>query len=94
MKTYQYILFAYFVIITLVGIILTVYDKSAAIHHRRRIPERTLMALGFFGSSAVIYITMRLIHHKTKHKKFMIGLPIFFILHIIITIGVIAISMA
>lgn len=29
-----------------------------------------------------MYITMKLIHHKTRHKKFMIGIPIFIGVHI------------
>lgn len=83
MTVLHYILFAYLIIITIIGVALTVYDKSAARHGKRRIPEKTLMALGFFGPAAPIYITMKIIRHKTKHIKFMLGLPIFFIIHII-----------
>lgn len=86
MKPLYYILFAYLIIITITGIVLTVYDKSAAIRKKQRIPEKTLMALGFFGPALPIYITMQKIHHKTKHKKFMIGLPVFFLLHILMII--------
>ena len=34
------------------------------------------------GGATGMYVTMQLIRHKTKHKKFMIGLPIFIVLHI------------
>ena len=61
---------------------LTVYDKIAAkTEGARRIPENTLMYVGFMGGAAAMYLTMLLIRHKTLHKKFMIGLPVFIALH-------------
>ena len=35
------------------------------------------MYLGALGGALPMYVTMRIIRHKTKHKKFMIGLPVF-----------------
>lgn len=72
----------YFIIISLVGIILTVKDKKAAIAGKWRVPEKTLMTVGLLGAAVPIYITMKMIHHKTKHSKFMLGLPLEAVLHI------------
>ena len=64
--------------------ILTVYDKRIAGSGKRRIPEATLMTVGLLGAAGPMYLTMKKIHHKTKHKKFMLGLPAEVILHILI----------
>lgn len=71
---------AYFSIISIISIIVTVYDKSAAIKKKRRIRENTLMLLAALGGSIFMLITMKIIHHKTKHLKFMLGIPAIIIL--------------
>lgn len=65
-----------FAVFSLVAVVLTVYDKLSAKRHKRRIPEKTLLFVGILGGAAMEYITMKVIHHKTLHKKFMIGLPL------------------
>ena len=74
----------YLTAISVMAVILTVVDKNRAKKHKWRIPERTLMFVGFLGGAFAEYITMKLTHHKTLHKKFMVGLPVFFIIHIIL----------
>ncbi len=59
-----------------ITIIITAYDKCIAGSRRRRIPEKTLFLLALLGGSFVMYITMLLIRHKTRHKRFMLGLPL------------------
>ena len=41
-----------------------------------RVPEAALLLLSALGGSLAMYITMLLIRHKTKHIKFMLGIPI------------------
>ena len=65
----------YFCAISLVAVIFTIYDKIAAKISARRIPEKTLFTIAAFGGSLFMYMTMQLIRHKTKHKRFMIGIP-------------------
>ncbi len=78
----DYLLIAAFAVMSVVAAAITCYDKKAArTGSRNRTPERVLMLIGFFFGSFAMYITMRIIHHKTLHKKFMVGLPIFMILH-------------
>lgn len=78
----------YFVIfvalISVISVMITVYDKVASMAKKWRIPEKVLMMFGFFGGATAMYITMQLIRHKTKHKKFMIGLPCFIVIHIVL----------
>lgn len=79
--TYVLIFLAYLVIISVVAIIVTVRDKSIARRNenlerkKRRVPERTLLIIAALGGSVAMYITMHKIRHKTKHAKFMWGIP-------------------
>ena len=73
----------------------TAYDKKISKKQgKRRISEKTLIILAIMGGSIAEYLTMLKIRHKTKHKKFMIGLPIIIILqlalvfYLIFTFGV------
>ena len=82
---WKWIILGYLAAISLVSVTVTVYDKIAAKKRpRRRTPEKTLMLLGFFGGATAMYVTMLIIRHKTQHKKFMIGLPLFILLHVLI----------
>ena len=73
---------AYFLLISLIAITTTLLDKYRARRHKWRIPEATLLLLSALGGSAAMLITMRLIHHKTRKKKFMIGIPVILILQL------------
>ena len=67
----------YLAVISPVTVIVTVYDKIAAKKApKHRIRENTLLLLAILGGGLAEYITMLLIRHKTRHKKFMIGLPV------------------
>ncbi len=77
---YNFLIAAYLIFINLLSVAFTVYDKISAIKHRRRVKENTLLILSALGGSIGMYITMQLIRHKTKHIKFMIGIPAIFIL--------------
>jgi len=66
--------------ISLVAMGLTLYDKRAARLGSRRIRERALLLISAIGGSVAMLITMRLSRHKTKHAKFIIGIPAIIIL--------------
>lgn len=74
-------LLIYFALISVAAVIITIKDKRAAIRGKQRIPEATLMLTGLAGGALAMYTTMKIIRHKTKHKKFMIGLPLEIALH-------------
>ena len=52
-------------------------DKRKAQKDRWRIPESTLLLLAFFGGALGALLGMRVFHHKTKHWKFKILVPLF-----------------
>lgn len=82
-KDLPYILIvAYLIIINMIGFILPPVDKSKAKKNKWRIRERTLFIVSALGGSVAIYISMRLFHHKTKHKRFMIGIPAIIVLQL------------
>ena len=76
------ILIAYFVAISLASCVLTIIDKISAAKKKRRISEKTLVFLAVLGGSVAMYITMKLVRHKTRKSKFMIGLPFIFMLQV------------
>ncbi len=74
----------YFILISFITILFTCYDKSSAKNGARRVSEKTLFLLAFFGGSIAEYFTMKAIRHKTLHKRFMIGLPAIIIMQILL----------
>ena len=67
----------YLIVISLISIIVCIYDKKISRKNKveLRVPEKNLLLLSAFGGGIAMYITMLIIRHKTKHKKFMIGIP-------------------
>lgn len=77
-----YIICGWIAIISLISIIVTIADKLCAIGKKRRVPEATLLALSALGGSFAMLVTMLTIRHKTKHPKFMVGIPVIMVLQI------------
>ena len=65
----------YFAVINFLAIIMTIYDKRAAQSGLYRVKERTLFLLSVFGGSIAMFAVMWIIRHKTKHLKFILGIP-------------------
>lgn len=77
------VLLIWFAVVSIITAVLTVADKLKAKKGSYRVPERVLIIFALLGGSPAEYITMRLIRHKTLHKKFMVGLPLIMIAQII-----------
>jgi len=86
MPSIHIIIFAYLVLISLIAIILTCHDKRAAKRRSRRVSESTLLLIAILGGSLAMYLTMLCIRHKTKHLKFMVGIPIINIIQVAIAL--------
>ena len=78
------ILFIYLIAISILAVIITIYDKICAMSRKWRVKESTLLLLSVLGGSVAMYITMQIIRHKTRHIKFMLGIPIIIILQLLI----------
>ncbi len=81
-------LILYLAVINIIGIIVTIHDKVAAKKNKWRISEKTLFVLSSIGAGISVYITMHIIRHKTKHKRFMIGIPVILIVELLLIIGI------
>ncbi len=80
MNIFLILAISYFILINIISAIVTIYDKRAAVKHKWRVRESTLLFLSLLGGSIGMYITMLLIRHKTRHIKFMLLIPLIFIL--------------
>ena len=80
------IFLAYIAIISLISVIVCIYDKKISKKNRveLRTPEKNLMLLSALGGSVAMFITMQIIRHKTKHVKFMLGIPLIIIVQAVI----------
>lgn len=76
----------YYSAINIIAAIMSICDKNKAKKGKWRISESALMFIAFLGGAAGEFIAMKKIHHKTKHAKFMIGLPIAVFIHTVIII--------
>lgn len=72
----------YLFIINVIALLLMLADKLFAKKHTRRIPESTLMLAAVAGGSMGAVMGMYLFRHKTRHKKFTIGLPLILVLQL------------
>ena len=84
MNIFLFILAIYLILINLIAVIVTIYDKLCAVKRSWRVKESTLLILSALGGSISMYITMLLIRHKTRHIKFMLGIPLILIFQILI----------
>lgn len=57
-------------------------DKWKAVHKQWRIPEKTLLGLSFIGGAAGGLVAMHLFRHKTRKRKFAVGVPLMLVLHL------------
>lgn len=55
-------------------------DKYRAKRHLWRIPEKTLLICSFLLGGMGAFLAMKYFHHKTRHLKFQILVPLSFLL--------------
>lgn len=73
---------AYLLTINLIALIQMGIDKRRAIRDRRRIPESRLFLFAAIGGAIGSLIGMYAFHHKTRHMKFVIGMPLILVLQL------------
>lgn len=71
-----YLLFANVAAFVMYGV-----DKRKAMKDQWRIPEKTLLLAALVGGSLGAFLGMQIFHHKTKHWKFILGVPACMLLH-------------
>lgn len=71
------------VLINMISFAVCGYDKVAASKRtgEYRVPERTLLLLSAFFGSFGMLAGMYVFRHKTRHRKFTLGVPLMFAVH-------------
>ena len=73
----------YLILINAAGFSLMLADKRRAKRNLWRISERALIAVALLGGSVGAIAGMYQFRHKTKHLKFVVGLPVILALQIL-----------
>ena len=71
----------YLLIVNAVGFLLMLVDKQKARKKLWRIPESTLLLSAAIGGSIGALAGMYTFRHKTKHLKFLLGVPLSIVLN-------------
>lgn len=72
----------YLVLVNATAFLLMREDKEKARRGAWRIPEATLLGLAAAGGSIGALAGMYCFRHKTKHLKFVLGLPLILLAHL------------
>lgn len=80
----SFYLILYICLLNLFSFVLMGVDKYKAKRNHWRISEQTLMLCALFGGSFGVLFGMTIFHHKTKKKKFVVGVPIILLLQCIL----------
>ena len=82
---YAFLIPVYLLVLNGVTFIIYGADKRKAEKHQWRVPEANLIGLAIAGGSVGAFFAMKVFHHKTRHAKFYIGVPMIFLLQISLT---------
>lgn len=61
--------------LNIIGFLITAADKYKARKRHWRIPEKVFFYISLMGGVPGVYSGLLLFKHKTRHKRFMWGLP-------------------
>lgn len=78
------LLLLYFLVINLAAFIMYGIDKRKAIKKKWRIPENMLIGIVLIGGGIGAELGMHIFRHKTRHKKFTIGVPAIVVIQAVI----------
>jgi uncharacterized membrane protein YsdA (DUF1294 family) len=74
------------IVFNLIAFAMMGIDKYKAIHNKWRIPEQTLFISALPFSALGANLGMQVFRHKTKHLKFVIGMPAILIVQIVLVL--------
>lgn len=70
------VILIYLFIMNAAGFLVMTADKLFAQSGAWRVPERSLLGISVIGGSIGVLLAMYSVRHKTKHAKFVIGVPL------------------
>ena len=74
----------YLIIVNIIGFIMMGVDKRRARRKEWRISESSLFTCAFLGGSLGMIVGMHTFRHKTKHWYFKYGLPVIFLVQVVL----------
>jgi uncharacterized membrane protein YsdA (DUF1294 family) len=72
----------YIALINIYSFLIMYIDKNKARKGKWRISEKNLFLLALIFGSIGVFSGMQIFRHKTKHKKFLIGIPLIIIVQL------------
>lgn len=81
-------LLLYLLIVNALGFVLMLVDKFKAKKNLWRIPEATLMMVAAIGGSVGSLIGMYTARHKTRHRKFTVGIPLILAVQVVLAVWI------
>lgn len=70
------VILIYLLIMNAAGFLVMTADKLFAKTNTWRVPENNLLGIAAIGGSIGVWAAMYIVRHKTKHAKFVIGVPV------------------
>lgn len=70
------VILIYLLIMNAAGFLVMTADKLFAKTNAWRVPENNLLGMAAIGGSIGVWTAMYIVRHKTKHPKFVIGVPV------------------
>ena len=74
----------YLAVINIITFIMFGADKARAAKGRWRISESALILAALLGGSIGALAGMKIFHHKTRHRKFTVVIPVILVLQIVL----------
>lgn len=74
----------YLAVINIIAFIMFGADKARAVKGKWRISEAALILAALLGGSIGALAGMRIFHHKTRHRKFTVVIPVILVLQIVL----------
>lgn len=82
MKDIHFAAAVYLIVVNISAIAVYGWDKLSAKQGWQRVPEKILLLLALLGGSLGAMAAMTFFRHKTRHLKFIYGVPMIFVLQI------------
>ena len=82
MKDIHFAAAVYLIVVNISAVAVYGWDKLSAKQGWQRVPEKILLLLALLGGSVGAMAAMTLFRHKTRHLKFIYGVPMIFVLQI------------
>lgn len=82
MKDIHFAAAVYLLVVNISTVAVYGWDKLSAKQGWQRVPEKILLLLALLGGSVGAMAAMTFFRHKTRHLKFIYGVPMIFVLQI------------